>query len=474
MAASRNSDPRAALNRSTPLATQLTKLDTERRQAYDRRQRFYDGDQWTSVARPKERRVTVNYARAFILKSVAYLLRGREFLVDSTERGNEAADAAAAEAERLLREIHDWNDVGSLDMLTEIDCAKLGDAAFKITWSERDQMPVLSSPHPSTLWWWPDPVRPADLAIVAHQYDLGRLPDELAASLHPAIREASTATRNGTIAEIWYPERMEIWAAGRQFGTQANPWGTPPFVILANDKSGPHALSGDSELDVMAELQRELNREWTQVSQILELSGNPITVLENVTDSADIAVAPGAVWELPEKAKAYLLDLLRDGGAALHLDYLSRTLTSMHDLTEIPRAAWGDNSRTLSGQALRFELDPLANSVQRKRELRQPGYERRCKLLLRSIEIYAPDVLSSRGISLAQVGQPRVAWGEVLEADRTQEVADQVSLVQARIRSRRSAADRLGDPDPEGELARIQQEAEMLGQEVPGGSRGNR
>lgn len=45
-------------------------------------------------------------------------------------------------------------------------------------------------------------------------------------------------------------------------------------------------------------------------------SGNPIAVLENVTEAQDIAVAPGAVWEVPEKARAYLLDLLQGGASA--------------------------------------------------------------------------------------------------------------------------------------------------------------
>ncbi|WP_236886623.1 hypothetical protein [Dehalococcoides mccartyi] len=66
-----------------------------------------------------------------------------------------------------------------------------------------------------------------------------------------------------------------------------------------------------SDLDEIMEPQRELNRALSQLSRILELSGNPIAVLENVEQSEDIAVRPGAVWNLPEDTRAYLLDLLR-------------------------------------------------------------------------------------------------------------------------------------------------------------------
>ncbi|HUV52190.1 MAG TPA: hypothetical protein VMW64_03845 [Dehalococcoidia bacterium] len=90
---------------------------------------------------------------------------------------------------------------------------------------------------------------------------------------------------------------------------------------------------------------RELNRALSQLSLILELSGNPIAVLENIENSQDIAVQPGAVWEIPERAKAYLLDLLQGGGVKLHVDYIDLLYRTIHDLSESPRTAFGDNAR---------------------------------------------------------------------------------------------------------------------------------
>ena len=103
---------------------------------------------------------------------------------------------------------------------------------------------------------------------------------------------------------------------------------------------------------------------------ILELSGNPVAVLENVTESQDIAVQPGAVWELPERARAYLLDLLQGGGVNLHVEYVNLLYRTLHDLGEAPRTSFGDSGRNLSGVALNIELDPLLKKVQRKRQLR--------------------------------------------------------------------------------------------------------
>ncbi len=107
------------------------------------------------------------------------------------------------------------------------------------------------------------------------------------------------------------------------------------------------------------EPQRELNRAMSQLSRILELSGNPIAVLENVEESEDIAVRPGAVWNIPEDAKAYLLDLLQGGGVRLHIDYINLLYRILHDISESPRAAFGGTERDLSGVALEIELQPL-------------------------------------------------------------------------------------------------------------------
>jgi len=57
---------------------------------------------------------------------------------------------------------------------------------------------------------------------------------------------------------------------------------------------------------------RELNARMSGLSRVLEVSGSPIAVLENVDGSEGITVGPGAKWELPEGARAYLLKSATD------------------------------------------------------------------------------------------------------------------------------------------------------------------
>jgi hypothetical protein len=252
------------------------------------------------------------------------------------------------------------------------------------------------------------------------------------------------------VVEVWTAETFELWVDNGLVEEKANPYGFIPFVIYPNLRE-PKQFWGTSDIPTMRESIRELNRAMSQLSMILELSGNPIAVLENVAESQDIAVQPGAVWELPEKAKAYLLDLLQGGGVGLHVDYINLVYRTLHDLGEAPRTAFGENRQALSGVALQMELDPLLKKVQRKRLIRSAAFKRRNELILRILE-------QQTGESLAPY-QTRVVWGAVMPQDRSRLVEDEARLVAAGIHSRRTAAGLLDVADPDAEWLRWQEEA---------------
>jgi hypothetical protein len=178
----------------------------------------------------------------------------------------------------------------------------------------------------------------------------------------------------------------------------------------------------------------------SQLSRILELSGNPIAVLENVESSEDIAVKPGAVWNVPEDAKAYLLDLLQCGGVQLHIEYINLLYRTLHDVSESPRAAFGGTERDLSGTALEIELQPLLQKVARKRTIRSVVYTRRANMILKLMEQYSGEDFSDIRL--------RAVWGPILPKDTTKVVANEQVLVQGGMHSRRTAMDELGINDP--------------------------
>jgi hypothetical protein len=437
-----------------PLPQQLPRLDQPRLRAYRENLDFYRGSQWREPRR-RERQLTFNYAKAIVEKTASYVMGGYSSLVDPLD-GSDGEAERARRAERALREVRDASGLDQLDFDNEIDCSVLGDAAYKVTWDAREERVRVSAPDVQGLyaWWLGDD--PGRVWRVASRYALST--DEAEALLGPLPAAGPLSRRRQqehSVVEVWTDGELQLWLDGALLEERENPYGFVPFVIYPNLRE-PKQFWGVSDLEAVKEPLRELNRAVSQLSMILELSGNPIAVLENVTEARDIAVQPGAVWEVPEKARAYLLDLLQGGGVGLHVEYVNVVLRALHDLAEVPRSAFGENRQALSGVALQMELDPLLKKVQRKRLIRSVALRRRDEMVLRILE-------QRTGESFAPY-RTRVVWGPVLPQDRSRLAEDETRLVGAGIHSRRTAAGLLDVADPEGEWERWREEELALRQ----------
>ena len=209
-----------------------------------------------------------------------------------------------------------------------------------------------------------------------------------------------------------------------------------------------HGFWGRSDLGDLEDVCQEINRRTTILSRVLELSGAPIAVLENVDGSEGISVGPGAKWELPEGAKAYLLDLLQGGGVHIHIEYIDLLFRILHDLSETPRTAFGDSGRDLSGAALEVEIQPLVQKVGRQRRMWEGVFARRNAMLLDLEERFGTTPIAGHRDSTT-------IWPAVLPSDTEAAVRNAVARVSSGIQSRRSAIADLGHEDPERELQRI-------------------
>jgi len=427
------------------LPAQLARRDRDRLRGYAELLDFYHGKHWEGRAVRGEKRLTFNYVKTLIDKVTSYLMSGISFAVDPLAAGDEAAANARA-AEDALYRVYEDNNLDQLDFDTEIDCAVLGDGCYKVIWDAADRRVRITSPDVQGVyaWWLGDDV--SRLWRVASKYTLTA---EEAALLYGVAPRGKTAV----VCEVWTVPGFELWLDNEVVERRPNPYGFIPFILYPNLRE-PKRFWGISDIPNVRESQRELNRAMSQLSRILELSGNPVAVLENVEESEDIAVKPGAVWNIPEDAKAYLLDLLQGGGVRMHLEYIELLYRSLHDIAESPRASFGGVERDLSGVALEIELHPLLQKVKRKRVIRSAVYKRRGDMVLRLLERFG-------GRSFGDVS-PRIIWGPVLPQDTQRQVASEQILVQTGIHSRRCAMDNLGIRDPEAELGRWLAERETI------------
>jgi hypothetical protein len=349
-------------------------------------------------------------------------------------------------AEQLLRQVYEQNNLQQLDYETEIDAAVLGDGCYKVTWDADEKRIRITAPDVSGLfaWWLGDDM--TRVWRVASRYTLTQ--DEVQLLYNQAISK-----KTATITELWTAKDLELYLDNDLIESKPNPYGFIPFVIFPNLRE-PKKFWGTSDIPNLIQPQRELNRALSQLSRILELSGNPIAVLENIGSAEDIKVQPGAVWTIPEDAKAYLLDLLQGGGIRLHIDYIDLIYRTLHDVSEMPRAAYGGLERDISGAAMNIELGSLVQKVTRKRTIRTNAYHQRNDMILRLAEKFMKE--NFEGI------QHRVLWGPILPQDVARQAQNEQLLVQAGVHSRRTAMDELGIQDPDEEFTRWLEERKKI------------
>ena len=427
------------------ITTQISRMDSSRIKAYQDNLHFYQGTQWEGRAGRGEKRLTFNYAKVSIDKLTSYLMSSINFAIDPLT-GDDSAKDNAHQAEDALYQVYQENNLDMLDFDTEIDCAVLGDACYKIIWDGKEQKIRITTPDVQGLyaWWLPDDV--SRVYRVATRYQLSGDEVNLLYGLNLSVKKA-------WITEVWTDAAFSLYVENTLLDSRPNPYGFIPFVIYPNLRQ-PHQFWGASDIPVLMEPQKEINRALSQLSHILELSGNPIAVLENVESSEDIQVKPGAVWNMPEDAKAYLLDLLQGGGVRMHVEYVELLYRALHDIIESPRAAFGGIDRDLSGTALEIELHPLLQKVKRKRLIRTAAYIKRNQMVLTLLAQFT-------GQNFGPLSH-RIVWGQILPQDLSRQVNAEQILVQSGIHSRRRAMDELGIRDPEREFQQWLEEREKI------------
>lgn len=432
--------------------TQSTlEIEQQRTTRYASARAFFDGEQWLTRNVRGEHRLTINYARALIRKVASYTFP--EPVTFEIPAPLEQPNRDTAEAERILNAITAAIGCGEQDPQLLIEASYLGDAAVKVTLNPTTRRPVVAQVDPAELKVIYDAANPTEAMHVTHRY---QLPAELVPALIGVpIAMPTTPGRKLWISETWTNQRRTLHLDDQLIHDEPNPYGWQPYLVIANERPARH-FWGTSDLEDLYDICRELNTRISTLQSILESSGAPIAVLENIDGSDGIAVRPGAKWELPEGSKAYLLSLLQGGGLELHINSIELLFRTLFDLAETPRTAFGDSGRTISGAALEVEIQPLVQRVRRKRQLMAGFYRQRNARILDLLERFA-------GIpSIEGLRESTPSWPPILPTDEDALVSNQVQLVSNQIVSRKTAAGVLQLHDADAELAQILAEAKAI------------
>jgi hypothetical protein len=195
----------------------------------------------------------------------------------------------------------------------------------------------------------------------------------------------------GTYMRVWYPDRIDtIYQKDNDepsvIDTADNLIGKIPAVILYNSKSHKRGI-GQSDLTDIADLQKAIYNEYSEIEQLIRLTNHPSLVK---TPSVNASAGAGAVIEMPEEIEPNLKPyLLQPSGANLN----SIMDSIRHKVDAINRIAHTGAIRTTktqvsSGIALQTEFELLNARLSEKADNLEIAEEQlfRCYAMFQNVE----------------------------------------------------------------------------------------
>jgi hypothetical protein len=166
----------------------------------------------------------------------------------------------------------------------------------------------------------------------------------------------------GTYMRIWYPDRIDtLYMPDREepriIDTVDNQIGKIPAVILYNSKSHKRGI-GQSDLTDIADLQKSIYNEYSEMEQLIRLTNHPSLVK---TPSVNASAGAGAVIEMPDELEPNLKPyLLQPSGSSLSsiMDSIESKVNSINRSAHIG-AVRTTKTNISSGVALQTEFELL-------------------------------------------------------------------------------------------------------------------
>ena len=197
------------------------------------------------------------------------------------------------------------------------------------------------------------------------------------------IREEQTA--EGEFYKLWFIDKIDtvfVSTINREepklMNSVPNPLGKIPAVILYNQRSPMRGL-GVSDLNDVADLQKSIYNELSEIEQIIRLSNHPSLVK---TKDTDAGAGAGSIIEIPDNIDANLKPyILQPNGSNLDgvLRSINHKVEAINRLTHVGTLR-ATAERVQSGIALRTEFELLNARLSEKSQLMELAEEQLWRL----------------------------------------------------------------------------------------------
>ena len=349
--------------------TDLNPHHTLRRRRYEEAWRFYTGIQWGFAREDGTSTVTANYCRPIVNKKASWLV------------GNGWDTKVPKPFEQvtipILKEVWVANNEDALALEMAICGGVTGDVFALVTWQAVTPLERRLDPEARgkiRIRY----VSPGQVEPVWNPMDMD---DLLFVRIITEVAGPSGMATRRFIEEI-HPNKIVEYYEGEEPRERRNDLGEIPLVHIPNEKV-PGEYSGLGDLDGIIDLQRELNEKMTDISDVVNYYGSPVTVITGAS-ARNLERGPKALWSgLPEKARVETLEM--GGDLPASSKYVDFVRQAMFDVANIPETSLGRTQTVADTHAAALEVayQPLVEATRRKASNYSRGFERINYFILR-------------------------------------------------------------------------------------------
>lgn len=353
------------------IAERMFRDHHQRIERYKKYWRFFGGKHFAWDRGDDEPFVVHNFCRLIVNAHTTFLFK-RGFRI--TIPDDEATPNVESEDRDFVRALLEetWkrnnraklgNEMGQMGSVT-------GDVFIRMSWEKEDpryEKPYVSIDVIPSRFVFPDFDGPAGLdgkrvdsvLIIFPRYRSGE--DNSDRYTRPRARPGFV-DRDKELeyyAERWYRDRWIQYNPGQEPIEKKNMIGEIPIVHIPNLQVAGQ-FYGLSDLEDVIPLNEELNGRLTDISDVVNYQGSPVTVLTGARVS-QLERGANRMWGLPENAEVKNLSL--DGALSDSLKYVEMLTDAIHHLGSVPKGIFGtmDDTGRSSGSALAMRYQPILN-----------------------------------------------------------------------------------------------------------------
>ena len=328
-------------SRTHQMLTGYMQKHAHRMRRYEEYWRFYRGAHWARTRHPDDHFVTMNYCTRIVDIHADFLTKdGFKIVIPDDPESEDFEPTSMDFMAKALDRV--WNQNERNDLL--LNMAQMagitGDCFVRVSLDTDSIM----SPFPRI------EIIPSNYVFPTFHGPHGPAQQKLHSVLisYPKYSENGPAStlRNYEMKETfgepvqdveyhverWYDDKVIYYHDNGREEVKPNPLGVIPIVHIPN-----YPISGEyygrSDLAFILPLQRELNEKCTDVSDVINYHGSPVTIVKGIKVS-HLERGANRTWSIPEHASVENLAL--NGELNSSLQYLETIRKSMFEIAGIP------------------------------------------------------------------------------------------------------------------------------------------